>query len=257
MNRPREERPRFRLSASTIILSVLVGVMLALPFKIIKEKNTEPVLQESRQGLASRMTKLEEENEQLKAELTQTRQHTDNLEKALLEREEASTELVETRKMYRTLAGLDPVHGSGIKLTLSEEQLNIPYGSEAEQYLIHQEDLLNIVNEMWLAGAEAITIASGTKIERLVMNSTIRCVGSLIDINNTRMTPPFEISAIGNSDNLYNALTMPGGVLEPLRYFNIRADIVRLDDISLPAYTGSTLLNYTKPVEDKSGDREG
>jgi uncharacterized protein YlxW (UPF0749 family) len=70
----------------------------------------------------------------------------------------------------------------------------------------------------------------------------------MIDINNTRMAPPFEIYAIGNTDNLYSSLTMPGGVLQPLSFFNIQATIDKSNDLTVPPYSGSTLFQYAHPV---------
>ncbi len=237
----------------TLLLSLLIGIMLALPFKVIHEEKSEPLPSESRQELVNRMSKLTEENEQLRQELEQSRAGIADLEDAVLARQEASQELTDSLTRYRIMAGLDPVHGPGIRLTLSEETSELPPGTEAAPYLIHQEDLLNIVNELWLAGAEAIAIRSRNRTERLIMSSTIRCVGSLIDVNSTRMTPPFDIFAIGDPDDLTNALTMPRGVLEPLQFFNIETEVSMLDDIVLPPYGGLTLLEFAQPWQDEEG----
>lgn len=237
------------LSAMTLLLSIALGIMLSLPFRVINEVGGEPLPSESRQEMLNRMSKLEEENEQLRTELEQSRANISQLESTLMAGQETSAELSEALTRYRILAGLDPVHGPGIRLTLSENTTEVPSGTEVAPYLIHQEDLLNIVNELWLAGAEAIAIRSRDRTERLIMSSTIRCVGSLIDVNNTRMTPPFDIFAIGDPDELENALTMPRGVLEPLQFFNIDWQIVQLENIQLPAYSGLTLLEYAQPVE--------
>jgi uncharacterized protein YlxW (UPF0749 family) len=231
-----------------MILSILVGVMLALPFKVITRERTEVLPDESRQELLNRMTKISEENDQLRVELGQVRDRSSSLEEALMSREQTSEELSQSMTMYRILAGLEPVHGPGVRVTLSETDTEIPPGSPVRPYLIHHLDLLNIVNEMWLAGAEAIGISSSGRTERLIVDSSIRCVGSLIDVNNTGMTPPFDIFAIGNPDNLYASLTMRGGVLEPLALYDIESEVVKLDDIQLPAYAGSTLLEYAKPA---------
>ncbi len=251
MTSQRRTGNRLKLSPSTLILSVLVGLMLALPFKVIHEESGEPLPRESRQEIANRMLKIEEENNLLRLELAQLRSRADGLEEALLEREEASEELSHSRTLYRILAGLDPVHGPGVRLTLSEESSETSPGGDAAQYIIHQQDLLNVVNELWLAGAEAIGIRSHGRTERLIVDSTIRCVGSLIDVNNTRMTPPFDILAIGNSEDLYNAITMRGGVLEQLEYYNIHTEVVAFDDCELPAYGGSMLMEYAKPLEEE------
>ena len=254
MKRNEKMPVRKSLSGMTLLLSVALGVMLSLPFKVIHEVGGEPLPSESRQEMLNRMSKLEEENEQLRTEIEQSRANISQLEGSLMADQETSAELSDALTRYRILAGLDPVHGPGIRLTLSEQTTEVPQSTEVAPYLIHQEDLLNIVNELWLAGAEAIAIRSRGRTERLIMASTIRCVGSLIDVNNTRMTPPFDIFAIGEPDELSNALTMPRGVLEPLQFFNIQWEIVKMDDMELPAYSGLTLLEYAQPVE--PGDRE-
>jgi uncharacterized protein YlxW (UPF0749 family) len=238
----------------TLLLSVALGVMLSLPFKVIHTVGSEPLPSESRQEMLNRMSKLEEENQQLRTEIEQSRANISQLEGSLTEGQEVSAELSDALTRYRILAGLDPVHGPGIRLTLSELTSEVPQSTEVAPYLIHQEDLLNIVNELWLAGAEAIAIRSRGRTERLIMGSTIRCVGSLIDVNNTRMTPPFDIFAIGDPDELSNALTMPRGVLEPLQFFSIQWEIVKMDDMELPAYSGLTLLEYAQPVEHGDGE---
>jgi len=238
----------FRLSGMTLVLSLLLGLMLALPFKIIHEKQDDPLPSESRQEMVNRMAKLTDENDQLRDELEITRTQVADLEVSILAGQEVSAELSDSMTRYRILAGLDPVQGPGIRLTLSEQTSELPPGTGAAPYLIHQEDLLNIVNELWLAGAEAVAIRSRDRTERLIMSSTIRCVGSLIDVNNTRMTPPFDIFAIGDPDDLESALTMPRGVLEPLQFFNIETEIVMMEEITLPPYGGLTRLNYAQPV---------
>ena len=243
-----DRKTRFRLSASTLLLSIAVGIMLSFPFKVIQTNSSEPLPSDSRQELANRILKITEDNDQLRIELTQLRDQYSQLEETLIEREQSSEELAQTRRTYRLMAGLDSVHGPGIKLTLAENPPESPITGEVAPYFIHQEDLLYIVYVLWLAGAEGIAIGSGNKLERLVMSSTIRCVGSLIDVNNTRMSPPFDTYAIGNSDDLYAALTMPGGVLEPLSFFNIEARIEKLADVTLPAYSGSTLHQYALPI---------
>ncbi|MCX6647692.1 MAG: DUF881 domain-containing protein [bacterium] len=251
MKNKRTVRIGLRLSGTTLVLCLALGILMALPFKVISQDSSEPLPSESRQELINRMSKIDEENQLLRTELEQSRASVASLEANVAQGQEASQELTDSLTRYRILAGLDPVHGPGIKLTLSEQETQPEPGTDMAYYLIHQEDLLNIVNEMRLAGAEAIAIRSRNRTERLINTSTIRCVGSLIDVNNTRMTPPFDIFAIGDPDDLYNALTMPYGVLEPLGFYNIQSDIVKLDDMELPPYGGTTMLQYARPVDNE------
>ena len=65
-------------------------------------------------------------------------------------------------------------------------------------YIIHDDDLLRVINELRAAGAEAIAING----ERIVAMSEIRCAGPTLSVNNNRSAPPYEIKAIGNPNNL-------------------------------------------------------
>ena len=82
-----------------------------------------------------------------------------------------------------------------------------PLGDDAANYLIHDFELRDVASLLWLAGAEAVAIND----ERLVASTSIYCVGSTIIVNNTRLSPPYEIRALGN-------LCPTGGGVEGSRY---------------------------------------
>jgi uncharacterized protein YlxW (UPF0749 family) len=142
------------------------------------------------------------------------------------------------------------VQGPGIILRLEESNDSIPLGEDLAPYLIHQEDLLNITNELWAAGAEAMAIRSGDTLERIVTTTAIRCVGPVVNVNNQPMAPPFEILTIGNPQGLHQVLEGPGGVLQPLAFFNIKYTITEQANIVLPPYSGAINIRFTKPAEE-------
>ena len=76
--------------------------------------------------------------------------------------------------------------------------------------MVHDSDLRSVVNELFSAGAEAIAIND----QRLVANSSIRCVGPTVLVNSERLAPPYKIAAIGKPDVLQSALDMQGGALD-------------------------------------------
>ena len=61
-------------------------------------------------------------------------------------------------------------------------------------YIIHDEDLLRVLNELCAAGAEAISIND----QRIVATTEVRCAGPTVSVNNVRSAPPYVIKAIGN-----------------------------------------------------------
>lgn len=125
-------------------------------------------------------------------------------------------------------------------------------GENPNLYIIHDDDLLRVINELRAAGAEAIAING----ERIVAMSEIRCAGPTLSVNNNRSAPPYEIKAIGNPNNLESALKLRGGVLENFKFWGIQADLSQSDDIVIPAFKGRKSFEYAKIAEGQASDAE-
>ena len=233
----------------TMVLALIVGVALSLPFKILKEKEVKPFMLGPRQELINQILSLTAEKDGLKDALLNEREQLGKLEQSLGQKVEEGELLMEKYHETSLLAGTRAVRGEGIILKLEESDETVPTGEELSPYLIHQEDLLNITNELWAAGAEAMAIRSGDTIERVVTSTAIRCVGPVVNVNNQAMAPPFEIIAIGNPSGLRQALEGPGRVLAPLAFFNISYSIIEYSDLVLPPYSGAISTRFTMATE--------
>lgn len=142
------------------------------------------------------------------------------------------------------LAGTTTVEGPGITVTLRDSRAVNTSGLDENNYVIHDEDLLKVVNELRDAGAEVLSING----ERLLSTSEIRCAGSTVSVNNNRYAAPYVVRAIGNSEDLYNALTMRQGVVDSLAIWGIQCELVREAKITIEGYTGAIEYKYAKPV---------
>ena len=139
-------------------------------------------------------------------------------------------------------AGLLDVVGPGVIVTVSDKRTDKTASSEGVNlFVVHQEDLLRIINELRDADAEAISVND----ERLIATSEIRCAGSTVSVNNRRYSVPYEIKAIGNPDNLLGALKMKDGVIDSLNDY-LEIDVVKENDINIPAYAGNINNKYAK-----------
>jgi uncharacterized protein YlxW (UPF0749 family) len=146
-------------------------------------------------------------------------------------------------------AGLIAGTGQGVVITLDDSNLPRQPGEDPNLFLIHDEDLLKVINELFAAGAEAVSVNG----QRIITNSEIRCVGPTIIINSIKLAPPFIIQAVGDPDILETSLKMRGGVIESLQVFGIQVNIKKQDKIDMPAYTGPIQFKYLKPV--KAGEK--
>lgn len=90
--------------------------------------------------------------------------------------------------LLRYQAGLCAVEGPGIMVTLNDSKQKVKLGDNQNLYIVHDEDLLRVINELRAAGAEAIAIND----QRLVSRSEIRCVGPTVTVNGKMFGPPFR-----------------------------------------------------------------
>jgi len=138
----------------------------------------------------------------------------------------------------RILAGLTPVNGPGVTVTLMD---GVATGSDVEQVLTHDWNVRSVVNELFTAGAEAISING----YRVVATSGVFCRGPVVSVNDHRLGAPFTVAAIGDPQALKSALLIQGGIVDLLRSNGLRVSDPQMEQaITMPAYTG----NNTPPT---------
>ncbi len=134
--------------------------------------------------------------------------------------------------------GALPMHGPGLRLTMDDAPTSgadDPSSSDqADPGRVTSRDLQYVVNSLWEAGAEAISVND----IRLTSVSTIRFAGSAIIVNFRPLTRPYVVTAIGDPRELPAAFADgPGGTyLSTLdSNFGVRSDTEVLDDVTVPA----------------------
>ena len=139
----------------------------------------------------------------------------------------------------RSLTSQTPVVGPGIIITLDDNVQGAAAASadfatfRPEDYIIHDKTILYLVNELKAAGARAISINN----QRLVANSDIRCVGTVILVNTIPMAPPYQIKALGNPEELREKILL-GNEVPYLKARNFPVKI-EIGEVEIPEYRGS------------------
>lgn len=138
-----------------------------------------------------------------------------------------------------------PMEGPGIVITLNDSVAVVGEDENPNLYVIHDADILNIVNELRTAGAEAISIND----ERVTATSNIRCGGPTINIDGKRHAVPFVIKAIGDPQTLTATITAPESYISYMEYYGIRFDIEKVEKLLINAYDGKYKLNYQTKIK--------
>ncbi|MDO7868274.1 DUF881 domain-containing protein [Nocardioides jiangxiensis] len=148
-------------------------------------------------------------------------------------------------------AGLKKVTGEGVTVTLSDAPREVRDSSDQDinTLVVHQQDIQAVVNAMWAAGAEAVTIEG----QRVVTTTGIQCAGSTVQVNGLYFPQPYEITAIGDVDAIEQRIT-DDGYLQVYRAQAAEPDIAIGWDMHsgyglvAPPYTGPIRAEYAKPV---------
>lgn len=90
-----------------------------------------------------------------------------------------------------------PVSGPGITVTLTDRS-----GPGKGSGAVRDQDLAMVVNAMWAAGADAVSING----QRVGPETFVRTAGSVILVNVTPVSSPYEVAAIGDANALSVAL---------------------------------------------------
>lgn len=188
--------------------------------------------------LIDEVFRLQEKNNKLYEQLEDSEDRLEKIRTQAASGSEEDTESEAELKKNNLLLGLSEMNGEGIIITLDDnrniqgDELNI------SQYLVHEEDLLQVVNELFNAGAEAISING----HRVVNSTAILCDGNIIRVNGKVITVPITIKAI-SSKAIYNTLIRPRGYLQLMADEGVDVRIERSDKITIPKYDG--VYNYS------------
>lgn len=146
-------------------------------------------------------------------------------------------------KNNQKLLGLTDISGQGLIIRLNENtEINSDEVININGYLVHEEDLLYIVNELFNCGADAISIND----QRIVSTTSILCDGNIIRINGKMVGVPITIKAIGYPERLDGALTRPGGYLDLMANDGVVVSVERSDSINIFKFDGVYSYEYLR-----------
>ncbi len=122
------------------------------------------------------------------------------------------------------VAGTAGTAGEGVVVTIDDSSAgNSPTG-DPNDLIVHERDIQTVVNALWAAGAEAVSIDG----ERLSTTSAVRCAGNTLLLHGTVHSPPYEVAAIGDPDAIGRAFQRQPGMgrlRSAVDAFGLRLDV--------------------------------
>ncbi len=147
---------------------------------------------------------------------------------------------------YKKLVGCTSLRGEGVVITVSDSKLPLNPYQTPEDVVIHDANLRLLIDELWQAGAEAISI-NGMRI--VFGLSEIHCSGPTININGVEHGEPYIIRAIGDRYALQRAMIQDGSYANTLGRFSLNIEVNTKVDMSIAGYKDHAVFKYAKVEE--------
>ena len=212
-------------------LFVSFGILISAQWRSLPDRITNPIapyasLKETKEGLYTEQSNLKSEIKSLQNSISLAQKSSENI---TLSKSDIAN--LEERK---SKAGLTKLNGPGIIIKLNDSNSS----STSDESIVHAADLRDIINLLWGSGAEAISLNN----QRIVENTAIDCIVNTVLVNNTKLSTPFQIEAIGNQKSMYDQInnqSLLSDIYRRKNDFKLIFDVSSNNDITVPAFDGS------------------
>lgn len=155
--------------------------------------------------------------------------------------------LLDEDAYYKLISGNTDVRGEGVVVLVDDGTRDLYEGEDPNSVLVHDMDILTIINELNRCGAEALSVNG----QRITNGTSISCSGYTIRINGQFFARPFEICAIGDSKRMAAALIGPDGYGTLLQDYGVICKVTIKDDITIPKYSEAQTYEYMTKVQEE------
>lgn len=228
------------------IVCCILTIAICIQLKTVDDTNSTVSQTLTSNNLRDQVLKWKEKHDKAVADLETSEMQLENIRLQSTQNDENAVRKEEEIKLDNILLGLTDVKGDGVILTLKDNNSvslsNIGPLDNIEYYLVHAGDLVEVVNDLRNAGAEAISING----QRIINSSAIYCAGNVIKVNGEKISSPIEIKAIGSPELLYGSITRPAGYIELLEQTGVIVNVKKSTNITINKYDGIINSQYIK-----------
>ena len=225
------------LAIALLVLGFLIAAQLAAEGPRIRYTTQE------RSTLIETTLGLQNQQDALKARILALRTQIGQLEGQGPDSDARVKQLNADLQEARIAGGLIALQGPGIVFQLQDA--GTPGGGV--DALVSARDIRIVVEQLWLAGAEAIAVNG----ERVTVSTAFLDIGGSVLANSAYLAPPYRIAAIGPRD-LYDRIrastTFAGFVADRVNGAGLQLSVAPLNSVDVPAFAGTVNVRFGKPT---------
>lgn len=114
---------------------------------------------------------------------------------------------------------------------------------------VASEPLLDVINELRAAGAEAIEIQAGDQAVRVGVDTWVSGSPGALIVDGLTLRPPYSILAIGDPPTLAAAMNIPGGAVDSVKRVGGTMSVDQTDHIDITTLRQTKPRQYAQPVK--------
>ena len=218
--------------------ALILTMIMFTQFKTVDETDITAIETMRETELRSELASWKEKYEEIETKIAEVDGKITEYRKELDDNANSSTVLQEEVKEAETYLGYTSLQGQGIIVTLKDKDAKV----------VNYSHILQLVNELNAAGAEAISVND----ERIVSMSEIVTVkDKIVTINERKVAGLFTVKAIGDKKYFESALSIKGGYMDLMKAAEIDVTYTVEDNIVVPAFEGEQKFEYAKEYVEK------
>lgn len=227
---------KIALTISVGFTALILSAVIFTQFKTVEQTDITAIETMRETELRTELSTWKTKYDEISLKLNETQAKLDEYKTELANVSDASSVAKQEVASYEKALGYTDVQGQGIIITLEDNEYK-----NIESY-----DLLVLVNELKLAGAEAISIND----ERVVSTTDITMINNrIILVNTRRISGPYIIKAIGDKKYLESAITIKGGYLDEMTANEKTIKYEVQDNILITKHNGNISFDVAKNNE--------
>ena len=240
------------LCALSILTGFLLAVQIQTPGKSMKLYVSSKALTDAKAKVAGEI----QNGENLRQRIAEMEERIEET-KRLMETDQSEELLAANQVLadyYRQISGLTELVGPGVEVIIDDSNRDLSLWEDVNDVLVHDSDVLLILNDLLAAGAEAISLNG----HRIVHTSAVSCGGYIVHVNGVPEAKPFRIQAIGDPAVLSAAMLAPNSYGAFIKD-SVKFQVTALDEVVIPAYSDGNLTrhNYMTVSKEVEGREEG
>lgn len=234
--RPRRSRTQLVFGALTVLLCLVLGVAIATQ---VRQNDSGDSLQTARPAdLLVLLDSLQQREAALNTEVADLQRTLAALEASGNNNQAAIDNARARLAALSILIGAVGATGPGVTITIDDPAAGVA-----------PETMLDVINELRAAGAEAIEIQAAQQAVRVGVDTWVVGSAGSLAIDGQTLGPPYSVLAIGDPPTLAAAMNIPGGAADSVKRVGGTMTVTQVKKLDITTLRQPKPRQYAQPVK--------